>query len=75
MRVVKTIIIILMLGTIGFIVYRAANSSSLDYTKTVNAQVRDIEKRYTEDWRIGRPIERYPTDTAGYQHDCREYYY
>ena len=47
MRVVKTIIIILMLGTVGFIVYRAVQSSSTDYTRTVNAQIRDIEKKMT----------------------------
>jgi len=45
MRVVKTIIILLMLGTVGFIVYRAVQSSSTDYTRTVNAHFRDIEKK------------------------------
>ena len=47
MRVVKTIIILLMLGTVGFIVYRAMKSSSNDYTRTVKAQIRDIEKKMT----------------------------
>ena len=47
MKIVKTIIIILMLGTIGFIVYRAVRSSSTDYIKTVNAHIRDIEKKMT----------------------------
>ena len=47
MRVVKTIIILLMLGTVSFIVYRAVNSSNTDYTRTVNAHIRDIEKKMT----------------------------
>ena len=36
-----------MLGTIGFIVYRAVQSSNKDYTKTIKAQIRDIEKKMT----------------------------
>ena len=36
-----------MLGTVGFIVYRAMKSSSNDYTRTVKAQIRDIEKKMT----------------------------
>ena len=47
MRVVKTIIILLMLGTVGFIVYRAIRSDSIDYTRIVNAHIRDIEKKMT----------------------------
>ena len=47
MRVLKAIIIVLMLGTIGFVVYRVVQSSNTDYTKTVNAHIRDIEKKMT----------------------------
>ena len=36
-----------MLGTVSFIVYRAVNSSNTDYTRTVNAHIRDIEKKMT----------------------------
>ena len=47
MKAIKTVIIILMLGTVGFIVYRAIQSSNRDYTLTVSAQIRDIEKTMT----------------------------
>ena len=47
MKAVKTIILILMLGTVGFVVYRALQSSNRDYSETVGAQIRDIEKTMT----------------------------
>jgi HlyD family secretion protein len=36
-----------MLGTVSFVVYQAVQSSSIDNTRTVNAHIRNIEKKMT----------------------------
>lgn len=46
MKVLKIIIILLLLGSIGFVTYRKINSNE-DYSKTVHAQIRDIEETLT----------------------------
>lgn len=46
MKTIKFIVILLLLGTIGFIVYRKLNASE-DYSKTIHAEIRDIEESLT----------------------------
>lgn len=46
MKTIKTIIIFLLTGSIGFVVYRKMNNSE-DYSKTIHAEIRDIEETLT----------------------------
>lgn len=46
MKTIKFIVILLLLGTIGFIVYRKLNASE-DYSQTIHAEIRDIEESLT----------------------------
>lgn len=47
MKYVKIIIILLLLGTVGFIVYRSVKNNNSGITQTTSAQFRDIEKKMT----------------------------
>ena len=46
MKTIRIIIILLLLATIGFVVYRKLNTND-DYSKTVRAEIRDIEETLT----------------------------
>ncbi|MBQ8059611.1 MAG: efflux RND transporter periplasmic adaptor subunit [Prevotella sp.] len=47
MKFFKAIIVIMMIATIGFVVYRNVNSKDMDYSQTIRCELRDIEETLT----------------------------